>query len=315
MTENRSLKKLKFKLLLSVFFVIILFSVSISSFCYGYKLIKEPILAVLLFHDVVEKPKDPWEITPQKLEYYIEKLLALKYKPVDPNNFENLLSQGFEGKNFMITFDDGTKGEYAAIENIYKKYGIKVALFLVGRPVIVEEHMTEDEIRKLKTQCETFLCLHAKYHSKYTEQLQQKIDLGKITEETRLYFGKIYNTNIKWLSYPFGDYNKEVINELKNKTAITHAFTIIPGNVNKETDKFEINRYMYMGGLNQNYEDLDLNLSLIPPESDSNGKFLITLSVMALLFGLSRLFLAWKYYKALAMLKIEDIKMNKQNDL
>ena len=306
MNSNPSIKKLKHKFIISIFLIVLLLGISIPTFIYGYKLVKKPIIAVLLFHDVVEKPKDLWEITPKKLELYVEKLLALKYKPIDPNNFENLLSHEVTGKNFMITFDDGTKNEFVAIQNLYKKYGIKSALFLVECPKIVEEHMTEDEIKKLKNEYGTYLGIHAKYHDKYTELVKRNLDLGKITEESRVYLGNKYNCNIKWLSYPFGDYNDSIINDLKNKTALNLAFTITSGNNNNETDKFKLNRYMYMGGLNEDNEDLNLTLSLMPPESDSNGKLLITLSVMALLFCMSRMVLAWKYYKALAILKIKD---------
>lgn len=307
MTNNNiSLKKLKFKFVTSVILIVFLFALSITTFIYGYRLTQEPILAVLLFHDVVDNPKVPYEITQKKLEEYIDRLLALKYKPVDPNNFENLLSKGFKGKNFMVTFDDGTDSEYFAIEKLYKKYGIKSVLFLVEDFMPRPENLSIDDIKKLKSECGTYLGLHGKHHVRYPEQIKHNRNFANFTEETRVKLGNIFGCNIRWVSYPFGDYNANIINELKNKTALNLAFTVESGLVTSETNKMEINRYMYLGGLEPNHDDLKLSLSLMPPENHSNGQLLITLSVMAIFFLISRLFLVWKYYKAIAILRIKN---------
>ena len=311
--KNISLKKLKFKFVASSLLIIFLFVLSLTTFIYGYNLTQEPILAVLLFHDVVENPKVPYEITQKKLEEYIDKLLALKYKPVDPNNFENLLFKGFKGKNFMVTFDDGTDSEYFAIEKLYKKYGIKSVLFLVEDFMPRPENLSQEDIKKLRAECGTYLGLHGKHHIRYPEQIKRNKDFAKFTEETRVRLGNIFGCNITWVSYPFGDYNPNIINELKEKTALNLAFTIESGLITPETNKMEINRYMYLGGLEPNQDDLKLSLALMPPENHSNGQLLITLSVMAFFFLISRLFLIWKYYKALSILKIkpEDSKEKK----
>ena len=211
---NKSLKALKTKLITSIFLCILLLSISTVTFKYGYELTQKPVLAVLLFHDVMKSPKDPWEITQNKLEYYIEKLLALKYKPVDPNQFESLLNKGFTGRNFMITFDDGTINEYSAIETIYKKYGIKSTLFLVDDFINRPENMSEEQIKKLQSECGTYLALHGKHHIRYVLQMKKNREFGKMTEETRIKLEKQFGCSIKWISYPFGEYNPAIIKEI-----------------------------------------------------------------------------------------------------
>ena len=302
---NSSLKKLKFKFISCLFLSIIMYVASIAGFTYGYQLIKTPILAVLLFHDVLDNPKEPWEITPNKLDYYIEKLIALKYKPVDPNNFENMLNNGFEGRNFMITFDDGSESEYAAIENLYKKYGIKSVLFILEDRFGVPKNITIEGIKNLQKNSGTFLGLHGKYHKKYTEQLRDNDNFGQITEETRTKLSNMFNCSLKWVAYPFGDYNQRVVEELKAKTALSLAFTIESGNLDSSTDRMKLNRYMYLGSQNPNGDDKDIDLGLLPPQEHSNGQLIITLSVMVFFFAISRTFLCWKYYKALAILKVK----------
>ena len=302
---NLTLKKLRFKYISCLFLSIIMYIAATAGFIYGYKLTQTPVLAVLLFHDVLEKPQAPWEITPNKLYYYIDKLLALKYKPVDPNNFENLLNNGFEGRHFMVTFDDGSENEYYAIENLYKKYGIKSVLFILEDRFGVPRNITVEGVKTLQKECGTYLGLHGRYHKRYTDQLKRKTDLGKITEESRIKLSNMFNCNLKWIAYPFGDYNQKVIEELKTKTAANLAFTIESGNLNNSTDKMALNRYMYLGGQNPNGEDNDFNLGLLPPADYSNGQLIITLSAMVFFFALSRSYLCWKYYKALQILKIK----------
>ena len=303
---NKSLSKLKFKYISSIIISIFLYVFAVSGFIYGYQLTQKPILVVLLFHDVMKNAKDPWEITPEKLEYYIDKLLALKYKPVDPENFENMLNNGFSGRHFMITFDDGSENEYAAIERLYKKYGIRSVLFILEDRFGIPRNITVEGVHKLKNECKTFLGLHGRYHKKYTEQMKEYPNFGQMTEESRSRLSKMFNCNIKWVAYPFGDYNQKVIRELREKTALNIAFTIEAGYIDKTSNPMKINRFMYMGNQNPNGEDENFNLGLLPPEDFSNGQLIITLSVMALFFGISRTFLFWKYYKALQILKIKE---------
>ena len=302
---NKSLKKLKIKFITTLFLCLLLFTISIVTFVYGYKLTQKPILAVLLFHDVMKNPKDAWEISQNKLEFYIEKLLSLKYKPVDPSEFETLLNKGYTGRNFMITFDDGTINEYSAIETLYKKYGIKSVLFLVDDFINRPENMSEEQIKKLQTECGTHLALHGKHHIRYVLQMKKSNDFGKLTEDTRIKLEKQFGCSIKWISYPFGEYNSSIIKELENKTSLNLAFTIDSGNLDSQTPKMEINRYMYLGGQNENGDDENINLELLPPQEFSIGQLYITMSLMGLFFLVSRVYLAWKYYKALAILRIK----------
>lgn len=306
--SNVSLKKLKFKLISCLFLSIVMYIAATAGFIYGYKLTQAPVLAVLLFHDVLEKPQEPWEITQNKLKYYIDRLLALKYKPVDPNNFENMLNNGFEGRNFMVTFDDGSENEYKAIQDLYKQYGIKSVLFILEDRFGVPRNITVEGVQNLQKNYGTYLGLHGKYHKKYTEQLKTNEDFGKMTEESRIRLSKMFNCNLSWIAYPFGDYNQKVIEELKNKTATNLAFTIESGNIDSTTDRMTINRYMYLGNQSPNGEDKDIELGLLPPQDYSNGQLIITLSAMVLFFALSRSYLTWKYYKGLREQEVKGVR-------
>lgn len=287
-------KQLKSKYVITLFLCIILFAGSIVAFIHGYGLAKKPILAVLLFHEVVPNPEKPWETTEEHLEQIIDKLIFNKYNFIDPERFEDMLNKGFEGRNVMITFDDGLEKEINAVKTLYEKYKIRSVVFLLEDKINKPEYMTMETIQDLAKNYKTFFGLHGRYHEKYTEQLANGRNLGQITEEARANLSKELGTSIKWLSFPFGDYNQKVLEEIKAKTAINIAFTIESGNINVGDDPMVLNRYMYQANDTENKVDEKINYSLLPPEEQENGKLLITISVLVFMFGISRLLLALK---------------------
>lgn len=287
-------KQLKSKYVITLFLCFILFAGSIVAFIHGYGLAKKPILAVLLFHEVVPNPEKPWETTEEHLEQIIDKLIFNKYNFIDPEHFEDMLNKGFEGRNVMITFDDGLEKEINAVKTLYEKYKIRSVVFLLEDKINKPEYMTMETIQDLAKKYKTFFGLHGRYHEKYTEQLANGRNLGQITEEARSNLSKELDTSIKWLSFPFGDYNQRVLEEIKTKTAINIAFTIESGNINVGNDPMVLNRYMYQANDTENKVDEKINYSLLPPEEQENGKFLITISVLVFMFGISRLLLALK---------------------
>lgn len=287
-------KQLKSKYVITLFLCIILFAGSIVAFIHGYGLAKKPILAVLLFHEVVQNPEKPWETTEEHLEQIIDKLIFNKYNFIDPERFEDMLNKGFEGRNVMITFDDGLEKEINAVKTLYEKYKIRSVVFLLEDKINKPEYMTMETIQDLAKNYKTFFGLHGRYHEKYTKQLANGRNLGQITEEARANLSKELGTSIKWLSFPFGDYNQRVLEEIKTKTAINIAFTIESGNINVGDDPMVLNRYMYQANDTENKVDEKINYSLLPPEEQENGKLLITISVLVFMFGISRLLLALK---------------------
>lgn len=283
----------------TMFLSIMLFAMSIVAFYYGYKFAKEPILAVLLFHEVVPNPEKPWETTEEHLEEIIDKLISNKYNFVDPEQFEGMLNFGFKGRNVMITFDDGLEKQIKAIKTLYEKYKIRSVVFLLEDKINKPEYMTMDTILDLAKNYKTFFGVHGRYHEKYTEQIANGRALGQITEETRLNLSKALGRTITWLSFPFGDYNRQIIEEIKTKTAIKLAFTIDSGNINVGDDHLQLNRYMYQANDTETKIDEKITCSLLPPQTQENGRLLITISILVFMFGMSRLLLALNIYRNL----------------
>lgn len=279
---------------------ILLLICSLITFIIGLLNFQKPILAVLLFHDVVPNPEKPWEISQENLENLITKFIENDYKFVDPKDFTQLYANGFEGRNIMITFDDGLSNETKAIKELYTKFGIKSACFLLETKVDKPDFMDKETILDLQNNYGTFFGLHGKYHIKYTEQLAQGISLGAITEEAREKINNLIGINIKWLAYPFGAYDSSVLKEIKEKTKIEIAFTIEPGNIETKHNPFTLKRYMYLGNDTESKIDEKTEYSLLPPSEQENGKKLLVISILALLFGLGRLQMAKKAKKTLA---------------
>lgn len=306
-SSSENLSYLKIKMLTTFFSAIFLFSIGFAAFIKGYNLANKPILAVLLFHEVVSNPEKPWEITREGLKSIVNKAISLGYKFISPDDFEKMLSESFQGKNLMITFDDGIEKQIEAIKFLYKEYGIRSVVFLLENEINKPEYMSTEQILALQKDYGTIFGLHGKFHERYTEQLAKGIDLGLITEEARKNLNSQLSMNIRWFSYPFGDYNQKVIDELKNKTAITLAFTIEAGKVDIGDNPMTLKRYMYMGNDRPDKIDPIIDYGLMPPEEHKNGSLIMNLSLLAIVFAFTRFYQFLKEYK--------KVKKNKQNGL
>lgn len=304
---SKNLSYLRKKMLITLLSAIFLLAIGILSFIKGYELINKPILAVLLFHEVVPNPEKPWEITLEQLKNIVDKAISMDYKFINPDKFERMMAEGFEGKNLMVTFDDGIEKQIEAVKFLYREYGIRSVVFLLENDINKPEYMSTEQILALKNDYGTVFGLHGRFHERYTEQLEKGKDLGAITEEARTNLNSQLNMNITWLSYPFGDYSSKVIEELKSKTAINLAFTIEAGKVSLGDNSMAINRYMYMGNDSPDKVDPIIDYGLLPPEEHKNGNLIKNLSFLIIAFAFTRFILFLKEYK--------KVKKNKQNDL
>ena len=272
---NKGLKWLYRNFIITTFISFGLFLMSAIAFYYGYCKTQRPTLVVLLFHDIVKKPYKPWDTTMEKLDYYIEALKRNKYEPVDPENFENLLNNGFEGRKYLLTFDDGTMFDYHSVKHVYEKYGVKSTVFLVEDYFKLNDCLNQELVRELHQNCGTYFGMHGKFHVKYSDRVASGSIIGEELEEARKNLSEICGFPVKWLSYPFGDFNEDIIKSIKDKCAINLAFTIEGGYIRKDYDRMKLNRFMYMGGTSENLED-PIFESILPPEDYRNGSLIIS---------------------------------------
>ncbi|KNF09707.1 putative xylanase/chitin deacetylase [Gottschalkia purinilytica] len=152
-------------------------------------------------------------------------------------------------KTVVITFDDGYLSNAVYAYPVLKEYNFNATIFMVGANLFEESQ--EYDYKKSQH-------INIKNFKKYSDVFSYEshtYDLHKLDNEK----GKLITLpkedvlndlmknkqliNAKYLAYPYGHYNNETINMLK-ETNHEMAFTVSPGYVNKDTNIYEAPRFI-----------------------------------------------------------------------
>ena len=195
-----------------------------------------------------------------KLQMFIIKLLG--YKTINIDELLKYLKDEEVSviKPIFITFDDGYENNYTnAYHDILKKMkftaticictgfiGKKDATFEKEKHIkgkIPENYLTEEEIIEMSQNGISF-CSHSVNHY-YMDELNES-DLAKEIIISKKYIEKLLSKKIDFFCYPYGKYNKNVIEALKN-AGYLGAFTIKRGKVSRGDNPFELKRLVIKG--------------------------------------------------------------------
>lgn len=154
-----------------------------------------------------------------------------------------LAENGFHGKNISscktendlaLTFDDGWESFYTNAFPVLQQYGFSATVFIITGYVgkssrwdyHKKKHLNWMQICKLAEQGVEFAC-HSASHLDLRrldkKRLEYEIEYSKKTIEDNI------GQPVKYFSYPFGRYNKNVIEAVK-KAGYENAFSLRDGN-------------------------------------------------------------------------------------
>lgn len=164
-------------------------------------------------------------------------------------------------KSVLITFDDGFYEDYYLVYPILKKYNLKAVSFVVGKRIKdktmkYDENKTGyiglDKIEEIRKDYPDFEIQSHSYNLHYyTENKKhviKSLNYKKLDKDIKS--NKKYNFNV--LAYPFGDYNEDIINALKDNNYIM-AFRFTPSEyATRESDIYAIPRIKIDGTKNLN---------------------------------------------------------------
>ena len=224
-----------------------------------------PKVAVLCYHNIAtaeEKANYPeendWIITVDNFEEQLKYLQKNGYKTITTEELYKWKQENIElpYKSVLISFDDGFLSNYYYAFPLLKKYNMNAVVFVVGEFIDnsnteewtgdVKTYLTKSLLEKIEEEYPNIeICSHS-YMLHKDGAIEQEKEILK--QDMEAFNENIKNTSI--YAYPFGKYNENMINALK-ETEYKMAF--IYGPTNKEYRKVTRN--------DDNYELPRLNVS------------------------------------------------------
>lgn len=215
-------------------------------------------IPILYYHFVKQPPKDArikgLFTNPFQFEWQIRKLVKNKFTFI---TFEDIAAGNYDEskKNIIITFDDGCESVYFNAFPILKKYNAKAVFYIVAdaigdKNVVWEQNenrvpmniVTVDQIREMKQygiEIGSHLCNHVHLTSLGEDEMLNELTVSKNKLE------KFINDKIYSVAYPFGSYNREVI-ETARKAGYEFG-VITKAGINDKIDNLELFRFAVKG--------------------------------------------------------------------
>ncbi len=208
-----------------------LFFILLTAFLIRFNFFRLPRkgIVVLLYHRIDEKltnsSLDKFSISADVFEKQLKYLKMRHFMSILPEDLQEIEAKGLWKKNryVIITFDDGYKDNTAAAE-ILSRNGMKGLFFIstayLGKKMNSVDMMSENDIKKLVS-LKMAIGSHSHNHKKLS-----KIDAEDVKKEIKHSLAILNELCvIEDFAYPFGDYNDEVIEVLRN-CGIKRAYII-----------------------------------------------------------------------------------------
>ena len=213
----------------------------------------------LLFHDIIENqlPRNKYAITKSSFLSIIKLI-------VDHSEF-SFYEESSNTTHVRIFIDDGYASTYATAFPVLEEFNIKPYIAITANTINQEGYISIDQIKELHKNGWT-ICSHGVSHvglSIYVDSIAQKNprdgiyhDVGVrgqnilLTQQEVLYqlveskriIGEILNCPVESFVYPYGIYNKFILNTIKNLAIYKKAYTCDFGAENEVTDPVKIPR-------------------------------------------------------------------------
>jgi peptidoglycan/xylan/chitin deacetylase (PgdA/CDA1 family) len=210
----------------------------------------------LMYHRFEE---NKYPSTNIKIDDFKKQLEIIKKENIDfinPNDFEQYLTNKKDKRKILLTIDDGFSSFYENAWPILKKNKIPFILFVNTREVGTFNYMNWQQIIELHKEDFVEIGNHSHSHEYLVDETSNAIK-DDIVKSIEIFKNKL-GYNSKFFSYPFGEYSlefKKIIKELGFK----YAFGQHSGVIDETKDYFEIPRFP----INEKYGDLKRFQTLI----------------------------------------------------
>lgn len=178
-------------------------------------------LPILMYHHIqpekqaVAKGQKSLTVTPDFFEKQIAQLVALGYKFLTLDQIKSGLNTGsLPEKALAVTLDDGYDDANFYAYPVAKKYGIPLNLFISTGLVNNPGYLSWDQIKNMRSEGLVQLYNHTWSHFSLKKADPIKVKYEVETAQKQL--KENLNVENKIFAYPYGLYNSQAINILKN---------------------------------------------------------------------------------------------------
>lgn len=204
---------------------------------------------IFVYHRFDDSKHESTNTSLQELEKEFEYFKTNNYKVVTVSKIVEKLKNKEQIPNNWVAFtiDDAYKSFYQNGLELFKKYNYPFTLFVYVEATQKKypDFMTWDEIKEASKYGEIEL------HS-YSHKQLVKLTNEEIIKDTNLAL-EIFEKNLgfkpKAYSYPYGEYDERVKNEIKNFD-FEYIMNQNNGSVNEKSDLFDLNRIALVGKIN-----------------------------------------------------------------
>ncbi|MCD2422145.1 polysaccharide deacetylase family protein [Niabella pedocola] len=171
------------------------------------------------------------------------------YHTILPDQWIAFLKRGvlLPKKCFILTFDDGTRGQFENALPELDRYGFKAVFFIMTVSVDKSRYMTGTQLRHLADEGHVIGCHTWDHHDvRFYKQADWFVQLVQPTQQLE----RLTGSRIRYFAYPFGSWNKAAIQQLINDD-YELAFQLY-GPVNPEAPAFTVRRILVDGSWNTN---------------------------------------------------------------
>lgn len=207
---------------------------------------------VLMYHyirsgiSITENISYGLSITPEVLEQQLKYIADNGYQTISLNDLSDSLDNHtpLPPKSVVLTFDDGYRDFYTTAFPLLKKYNLRAVSFYVVDYFNYPGYMTWDMVKEIHNSGLVAFESHTLGHLMLTslkpeEARREVFESKKILEE-------VLNKKVTVFAYPYGDFNDEIVNLVK-EAGYKLAFSTRIGSDSHSSERFILKRVSVNG--------------------------------------------------------------------
>ena len=204
---------------------------------------------VLMYHDIKLLPMNNFDVSLKDFRKQLKWLKTNGYKTLSMDEFIDIVNSGkaFPQDSILITFDDGYADAFSYALPELKARDMKATFFInpwyIGKKAKGYPYMTEAELKSLASEPFISIESHTTKHL-HLDKIPPEQLISELVESKK-YLEEITGKSIRSISYPFGDYNADVIAATKD-AGYEVAFAVQDRGLFDQPARYSVPR-IYMG--------------------------------------------------------------------